>query len=287
MELNGKTIANKYIIIEELNRGSFSSIFYGINKNNKKEVAIKFELNNNTFSTIKHEVTILKYLFNHKLRNIPTVFWFGPYENRLCLIMTKYDCSLHDYINNKTLTLSKIKSIMIQIIMLIQSVHDLFLVHRDIKPQNIMIYKGELYLIDFGFSIFYIDENKNHLIDEKSQDCIIGSTRFMSYFIYEGYKPYRRDDLISISYIFLVLLCKELPWDNIQQSENNENEISIYSNRNQAIKEVKNVESIETLCLNYNIDIFPFFSYLYKLSYFEDPNYLFLIDVIKKYSDQS
>ena len=78
-----------------------------------------------------------------------------------------------------------------------------------------------------------------------------------------------------------------MPWDNIQQSENNENEISIYSNRNQAIKEVKNVESIETLCLNYNIDIFPFFSYLYKLSYFEDPNYLFLIDVIKKYSDQS
>tara|TARA_B100000035_G_scaffold143051_1_gene121759 strand:+ start:6584 stop:7426 length:843 start_codon:yes stop_codon:yes gene_type:complete len=280
--MNGKIIANKYVLIEELNRGSFSSIFYGVNKINNKEVAIKFEFNP-TFSTIKHEVSILKYLINNKIKNIPHVYWFGPFDEKLCLIMTKYDCSLSEYINNKNISLSKIKSIIIQLTQLIKNIHDAFLVHRDIKPQNIMIHKGELCLIDFAFSVFYIDENKKHIIDNKDQDSMVGSPRFMSYFIYEGYKSFRRDDLISMAYICLLLFCKELPWDNLPYE--NSQQLSIYNTRNQTAKNLKSLENIKRYCSNKNVELQHLFNYLYNLSYFDDPNYLFIIDVIKNYDD--
>ena len=282
MDIAGITLFKKYFVVDFIKKGGFGSIFSGKNIKNDQSVAIKREPASERFSILKHEVTILKYLYDHKIRNIPIVHWFGKHENFLYFIMPKYDCSLYEYIECKQISKAKIKSIIIQCISLLQSIHQLFLVHRDIKPQNIMVHNGELFLIDFGFSIFYIDENKHHYIDEQEEQSITGSPRFASYFIYEGFKPSRRDDLISIAYIYLYLVYKELPWDNIQLFQKQEPTIHIYSDYHQQIKELK---SLEHILPRYQV-IHPymdnFITHLYELSYFQEPSYGFLIDLVKK-----
>lgn len=282
MDFTGKVIFKKYLISNLIKSGSFGSIFLGTNTKNNQQVAIKCEKITEGFSTLKHEVTILKYLYDHKIRQIPTVFWFGKFENHLSIVMPYFDCSLYDYIATKQISKTKLKSIIIQCIMLLKSIHSLFLIHRDIKPQNIMVHNGELFLIDFGFSIFYIDENKHHYIDEQEQDMITGSPRFVSYYIYEGFKPSRRDDMISIAYILLYAYYKELPWDNINLFHNQKPSLHIYDEKNIKIKNMKSIDSLKPICEDIHPYIFTFFQHLYELCYFQEPSYDFLIDLIKK-----
>ena len=282
MDFIGKTIFKKYLISELLRKGSFGSIFLGKNIKNKQTVAIKCEVCKEGFSSLKHEVTILKYLYDNKNRHIPTVYWFGKLEEHLFFVMPYYECSLYDYIKCKKISKVKLKSIIIQCIMLLKSVHELFLVHRDIKPQNIMVHNGELFLIDFGFSIFYIDENKHHFIDNQQEDTLTGSPRFASYYLYEGYKPSRRDDLISISYILLFIYYGELPWDNINLFKNQETSLHIYHEKNINIKNLKSLTNLQTYCEDIHTYMYTFFKHIYDLSYFQEPSYDFLIDLIKK-----
>lgn len=282
MELEDKLITDKYLVTKYITKGNFGSIFSGKNLKNEKAIVLKFEKKGSKFLTIKHEVKILKYLYDNKIKNVPTVFWFGPYENYLCFIMDEYDISLYDYIECKKMSKKKISSIFIQTVLLLESIHEVFLVHRDIKPQNIMVHNGELILIDFGFSIFYIDANKKHIVDNKDLDTMIGSINYASYFMHDKYRPYRRDDLISALYIILYTYYRDLPWFHSNMfTEKDENIHLIDTNRNQEIKKYKSLSSIKTLCENIDIHIFEIAKYLYNLTYFEEPNYLFIIDLIK------
>ena len=54
--------------------------------------------------------------------------------------------------------------------MRLRDLHSIGVIHQDIKPENILCNRSspydsnlEVYLIDFGLSSWYLDENKNHI----------------------------------------------------------------------------------------------------------------------------
>ena len=165
--MNDYLINNKYKIIGKLGEGTFGNVYKGINQKNNKLVAIKMECVDGSICLLKHETTVLNYLFSEGLRNIPAVFWYGIYGENLCTIMTLYDKSLFDITQGDNLSYkNKIYEIMLQCICIIENIHEKFVIHRDIKPQNIMFKDGFLYFIDFGLSTFYLNENREHILDE-------------------------------------------------------------------------------------------------------------------------
>jgi serine/threonine protein kinase len=172
-----------------------------------------------------------------------------------------------------------------------------------------MIKEGELYIIDFGFSTFYIDEDKTHVLDKECSQSIIGTPKYVSYFIHEGHSPSRRDDLISIGYMFMFLLCRELPWDNLtldrnctnnlvydrnctnnlvydrnctsnltldRNCTNNQNESDLLHYKNCKRKDMKNWITLNPICQNIDNKLFRFLCYCYQLDYDETPNYVAL-----------
>tara|TARA_B110000285_G_scaffold43900_1_gene48839 strand:+ start:799 stop:1647 length:849 start_codon:yes stop_codon:yes gene_type:complete len=271
-----KRIGRRYNLCEKLGNGNFGSVYKGQHYKNDNKVAIKFESIHSEIKLLQHETTVLKYLYEHNTRNIPAVYWYGLYNDNTCLVMTLYDCSLYDYIlSKKVLSISKIKSIICQLINILHSIHDNCVIHRDIKPQNIMIKNGELYLIDFGFSTFYLDSDGEHTENVCCQD-IIGSPKYVSYNLHSGSISSRRDDLISLGYLYLFLHEKILPWENIKDDESineNYNETSIYHYKNIIRLEMKKLENITG---NITIDdsiLCNYFKYVYNLTYEEKPNY--------------
>jgi hypothetical protein len=78
-----------------------------------------------------------------------------------------------------------------------------------------MFKDGFLYFIDFGLSTFYLNEKREHILDEKRDENLTGSPKWMSYYLHLGHRASRRDDLISLGYIFMYLLSPDgkLPWD--------------------------------------------------------------------------
>ncbi len=270
-------IGKRYNLGERLGNGNFGLVYKGKHYKNNTDVAIKFEDINSNIKLLRHETTILKYLYERDTRNIPAVSWFGIHNHFTCLAMTLYECSLYDYVIAKgNLSVSKISSIIHQLVTILKSIHDNGVIHRDIKPQNIMVKSGELYLIDFGFSTIFIDEDGEHVPDDCSEH-IIGSPKYVSYNIHTGSVASRRDDLISLGYLYLFLHEKQLSWENIgdDTSINDEyEETSIYHYKNilrQEMKQISKITDFTSSSQDHNLQ--NYLKYVYNLKYEELPNY--------------
>lgn len=262
-------IQERYEIEKEINSGAFGRIYKGRDQKKGEPVAIKIELPGSP-SSLKYEVKILTYLFTNKVRNnIPAILWYGIYSNVPCLIMTYYEYSLYDYLYHMshTIPMRLANHWMNQIIGILENLHKVFLLHRDIKPQNIMIKSGDIHLIDFGLATFYIDEKREHIPDisdkdreNQSSESIIGSPKFASIRLHEGHRCSRRDDLISTAYIYVYMLL---------------NGITPWFSQNGQIKENKQIDNFMTFLSKDIIwtQFLYYLDYVYQLSYDELPNY--------------
>lgn len=93
--------------------------------------------------------------------------------------------------------------------------------HNDIKLDNILI--GHLdphiiYLIDFGLSIKYLEDDNVTHIEKKNIEKFSGNFLFASLNSCRGNNKSRRDDVQSIMYVMVYLLNKNyLPWNNFHE----------------------------------------------------------------------
>ena len=277
-------IVQKYVLLDKLGSGKFGTVYRGLYKKTGEPVAIKMEDSRTDHKILKHETKILKYLYEHGSRQIPIIYWYGLHKQNTCLVMSFFELSLYDYSTSESFDSTKIDIIMLGCIQIIESIHKYFVIHRDIKPQNFMISSGAVYIIDFGLATFYIDENGNHVIDQGSQDNIIGTPKYVSYHIHDGKRPSRRDDLISLGYMYIFLHCRELHWDSLKSAIVGDpyNDIHILNEKNVQRKELKQWENVKTTCVNINDKLFRYLEYCYQLNYDELPNYKALMQLFVK-----
>ena len=147
-----------YEIIKKVGRGKYSEVYEGINVNNDQRVVIKV-LKPVKKKKIKREIKILQNLKG------------GPNVVKLIDIVrdpsSKSPCIITEWIDNidykslfPTLTDEDIRYYIYQILIALDYSHSMGIMHRDVKPQNIIINhkKKELRLIDWGLAEFYIPE---------------------------------------------------------------------------------------------------------------------------------
>jgi serine/threonine protein kinase len=273
-------IKNKYIVQEKIGQGHFGVVYKGIYKKTNELVAIKTEELRTNMKTLKYETTILKYLYENGCRHVPNIHWFGIIEDKMYLVMTFYDYSLYQYLEkikctpNTIIEINKIDQIMVYCINILESIHTSHVIHRDIKPHNIMIKNGELFLIDFGLATFYINDEIKHISKTCSHDTIIGSPKYASIHIHEGITLSRRDDLISLGYIYIFMMKGELPWDICNNNSNEiHDNINIHSENNRIRKIMKSWSEIEKTCKNINEQIWNYMNYCHSIDFEKTPNY--------------
>jgi serine/threonine protein kinase len=261
-----ETYIHNYKLLEKLGKGAFSTVFKGEHRINKKLVAIKVE---KKATTLKHESKILAYLNRELpgLPNIPTLYWYGLYGNNVCLATTFYAMSLTQYQN------SDLHNLMEKMITAIKHLHSVYIVHSDIKPDNIMVDNREnLVIIDFGLSSLFYNAEKDVYKENVQTPHLIGSPKYASYNLHTGNTVSPRDDLISIGYLMMTVLGIELPWASLPHEETDLPLYHVMHPGNVQRAKYKKFETLKTYLQNH-LNLYQYMEQVYSLEYGETPDY--------------
>ena len=101
----------------------------------------------------------------------------------------------------------------IQLIKCIQTMHQENIIHRCIKPANLLTsvtFKDHIYFVNFKCAKHY--RQKERHIPHKTGKALIGAPRYASINNHLGIEQSRRDDMETIGYIIINFLQGRLPW---------------------------------------------------------------------------
>jgi cyclin-dependent kinase 10 len=156
---NIRDLTTEYLRQENLGKGANSFVFKAKEKRTDKIVALKriehAQLKSKLPHDIFREVTILKNLNHEHVIKLLNVF-IDSDPNALLLTFELCSYDLYKYIKahqNATIKHDQVKCISVQMFRGLNYIHKNCIVHRDIKPQNLLVSdKGQLKIADFGLS---------------------------------------------------------------------------------------------------------------------------------------
>ena len=214
----GMFIGDRYEIVDKVGSGGRSDVYKALDHKLNRFVAIKvlkteFSEDRNFVSKFKVEAQSAAGLTHP---NIVNVYDVGEDHNIHYIVMELIDgITLKKYIEKKgPLPVKEAVSIAIQVSQGIEAAHNNHIIHRDIKPQNIMISReGKVKVTDFGIaraastntinsnamgSVHYIspEQARGGYIDEKSDIYSLGITL---YELITGKVPFEGDSTVSVA----------------------------------------------------------------------------------------
>ncbi|KAG6143021.1 negative regulator of the PHO system [Claviceps purpurea] len=186
--MDGKRHPSSFQQLEKLGEGTYATVFKGRNRQTGELVALKeihLDSEEGTPSTAIREISLMKEL---KHENIVALYDVIHTENKLMLVFEFMDGDLKRYMDvngeRGALQPNVIKSFMYQLLKGIEFCHHNRVLHRDLKPQNLLINsKGVLKLGDFGLArAFGIPVNtfSNEVVTlwYRAPDVLLGSRTY-------------------------------------------------------------------------------------------------------------
>jgi len=261
-----------YSIVRKLGGGEFGDIYLGVNKNTDRNVAIKVGEDIDGI-LINNEAKVYNVLGDEK--GFPKMRLYGREDNYSYIVMDLLGISLSKKKEEEgSFNINEVVRVGIIILRKLEILHNKGYLHRDMKPDNIMYgldQDKDVYLIDYGLSCGYI-RGGVHVENERT-GRMIGTTRYASINLHNGYRPTRRDDIEGLGYVLLYLLVDKLPWQDIGGEDD--------AKRLKMVKKIKEDENLLDIYKELPIELLGIINYARKLKYNEKPNYDYLVGLLK------
>ncbi|OQS55659.1 CK1 [Ecytonucleospora hepatopenaei] len=281
--------------------------------NNNNNINNMNNINTNTNDIDINFYNKAKYYLNNEINALLNIKKHNniinmiDYEYDLYILMECYDITLLSIFKNKTnifknnifnsnISLNNvftkkyikrnIDNIAIRLLTALEHIHKNNYVYKDMKPENILVDKGRLILIDFGGSVKannkyktvnnYIKSHNTNVtinnsnkinnvttnnnvtnVDKKEKRTVIGTLRYCSINCHKMRDITYLDDIENLLYVCIWLYEGRLPWEditykinsntNINLNNSNINNINIYNSNINNINNNSNINNINNI----------------------------------------
>jgi len=270
----GMIIRGRWRISQQIGMGAFGEIYIAQNVSTKEPVAIKVELANDKKQALRAEVAIMR-----KLQGCPYVCQYiscGRQANINYLVMELLGENLSDLRKKQprgAFSMATVCRLGCEMIDAVQAVHEMGVMHRDVKPSNFVLggrYKAakdpslanKLFIIDFGLSRKYVGP-EGEIKAPRPNAGFRGTARYASVNSHQCKELAPRDDLWSIFYMMVEFATGTLPWRN-QRDRDKVGEI-----KQRYLSGNKLTEGLPP-------EFEQFMAYLLTLDYYSKPDYAFI-----------
>ncbi len=207
----------RYQVIEELGRGAMGIVYKAFDTMLKRYVAIKILLQQDTNSPILFQRFLLEAQASAKLnhQNIVALYDIAQLdENQFYLVMEYIEGpSLSEIIQTRApLSLPEAVEIIWQVTLALQEAHNHNIIHRDIKPGNILITKNNIVKVtDFGLAKILSETSIANL---SASGQFLGTPHYVAPEQIDGKNLDARADLYALGVTFYQILTNHYPFDS-------------------------------------------------------------------------
>jgi Protein kinase domain/GAF domain len=201
----GRTLMGRYRVVEPISAGAMGQVYRALDVDSDTEVALKQCTNPHHDQRFEAEARLLASLQHPRVVRIKDHFAAPSGQYLVMDLVRGVDLgALLEQRGRPGLPVEQSIEYTRQTCEALQYVHDQQIVHRDVKPQNLILSENGIVLVDFGIA---------RLLDEaEAQGTVgIGTPRFMAPEVFAGGNVSTRTDVFSVAATLWTLLAGRPP----------------------------------------------------------------------------
>ena len=206
-----RDIANRYTIIAEIGQGGMADVYKAFDTILNRIVAVKVlrsKLSEDPMTLVRFQrEAYAASKLSHP--NIIDIYDVGEYDGLHYIVM--------EFIRGRTLKqliaqrgsldVREAVAIMKQLTSAVAAAHRSNIIHRDIKPQNVLIKDdGTVKITDFGIAV------ANDSVQLTWNNAVMGSSHYLAPETAQGHEPDPQIDIYSLGIVFYELLTGDVPF---------------------------------------------------------------------------
>ncbi len=213
-------IDNRYILQDRLGSGGMGTVYLAHDLLTRQQIAIKhltttaekLQFHSRTDASNLHLALAQEFRTLATLRHphIISVYDFGFDKDNLPYYTMEYLPEAQDIVTaGKNMSFSEKVTLAIEMLQAIKYLHRRGILHRDLKPDNVLVVDNRVHVMDFGLAI----ETKTAAGRFGASDVVAGTVAYMSPELFQGNVGSKQADLWAVGVILYELLIGRYPFN--------------------------------------------------------------------------